>query len=43
MADDFIELDINDKRLNKLLKELRAKGQDFSPLTAGIAEYLLNQ
>jgi len=40
MSNDFIELDINDKRLNKLLKELRAKGQDFSPLTAEIASYL---
>jgi len=40
MSDDFIKLDINDKELNKLLKELKAKGKNFSPLTAEIASYL---
>jgi len=40
MSDDFIKLDIHDKDLTKFLKKLKAKGKNFSPLTAEIASYL---
>lgn len=42
MPDNFIQLDIDDTKLNKLLKELRARGKDFSPLTKEIADHLYN-
>jgi len=40
MADNLIQIDIDDANLNRLLKELRKKGEDFSPVTKEIANYL---
>ena len=40
MANDFIQVDIDDRQLNALLTDLRRRGQDFSPVTAEIANYL---
>jgi len=42
MAENFIEVDINDRELTRLLQRLRRRGQDFSPVTAEIANYLYN-
>ncbi len=40
MSDNFIQVDIDDTELKTLLSNLRKKGQDFSPVTESIAEYL---
>lgn len=39
-SNDFIHLEIDDEDLNALLRELRARGEDFSPVTAEIANTL---
>jgi len=43
MADDFIHVEVRDEELQRLLTSLRKKGQDFTPVTAEISNYLYNE